>query len=513
MMSTAKKMFKIAAVAGFVINCFNIPLAYAATPPGTLIVGKAADPQSLDPAITIDNNDMTVTYHAYQRLVRYKKGSTSVEGDLATSWKSSNDGLVWEFKIKKGQRFDDGSEVTAEAVKYSFERMIKAGQGPSEAFPSDMKIEVSSGNSVKFVLTKPFAPFIYTLANNGASIVNPSVVEKQGQNYLAKSTAGSGPFKLVSWQKGQSIVMEPNPYYSGIKPSLKQVVIKIIGDASSRRLQLENGDLDVAEELPEDQLASLRGKSGVVVASFPSLRVTYLYLNNKKGPMSDVAMRRAVSYATDYKGIITGVLRGNAKQLKGAIPQGMWGYDPTAMQYSLNLDKAKQSISTSKYKNETLNFVYSTKDPSWEPIAISTQATLSALGVKVKLENLANATMRDRVGKGDYDIAIGNWSPDFADPFMFMNYWFDSEKSGMPGNRSFYSNSTVDKLVRQAASITDQSERTKLYQQAQKMAISDAGYVYLLQKNYQVGMRSYVKGYSFNPMLEGVFNFGEMSKQ
>ncbi|WP_018152913.1 ABC transporter substrate-binding protein [Leeia oryzae] len=510
--------FKLCAMASAIVSAGLISSqALAATPAGTLVIGKAADPQTLDPAITIDNNDWTVTYPAYQRLIRYKvvggKGTTQVEGDLASGWTSSADGLTWEFKLKKGQKFDDGSAVTADAVKYSFERMLKAGQGPSEAFPSDMKVDVSSPDTVKFTLTKPYSPFLYTLANNGASIVNPAVVEKQGTAYLAKATAGSGPFRLVSWQKGQSLILEPNPYYAGTKPSLKQVVVKIIGDASSRRLQLENGDLDVAEDLPEDQLASISKKPGVTVAAFPSLRVTYLYLNNKKGPMSDVNMRRAISYATDYSGIIKGVLKGNAKQMRGAIPEGMWGFDPKAMQYSLNLAKAKQLIDGSTGKGATLNFVYSSKDPNWEPIAISTQATLGALGVKVKLENLANATMRERVGKGDYDIAIGNWSPDFADPYMFMNYWFDSEKEGLPGNRSYYNNPTVDKLVRQAASLTDQKERTKLYQQAQKIVINEAGYVYLFQKNYQVGLRANVKGFAFNPMLESVFNIDTMVKR
>ena len=130
----------------------------------------------------------------------------------------------------------------------------------------------------------------------------------------------------------------------------------------------------------------------------------------------------------------------------------------------------------------------------------------------VKLEKLANATMRDRVGKGDYDIAIGNWSPDFADPYMFMNYWFESDKKGLPGNRSFYENSEVDKLLRNALATTDQTQRTRDYQQAQKIVIDDAAYVYLFQKNYQLAMNKEVKGFVFNPMLEQVFNINTMSK-
>jgi peptide/nickel transport system substrate-binding protein len=501
----------------------GFPPVQAKTPADTLVIGKASDPQTLDPAITIDNNDWTITYPCYQRLMRYKveggKGSTSVEGDLADSWKVSKDNLVWDFKLKKGQKFSDGTPVDAAAVKFSFERMMKLGQGPSEAFPTDLKVSVVDPMTVRFTLTKVFAPFLYTLANDGAGIVNPNVLKRadageDAKVFLAGNTAGSGPYQLVSWTKGQSLVMEVNPNYGGKKPALKQFIVKIIGDAASRRLQLENGDLDLAESLPMDQLDGLKGKPGIAVAEFPSFNATYLYLNNKKAPLNNPDVRRAISYAVDYTGIIGGVLKGQATQMRGPIPLGMWGHDTGVMQFKTDLEKAKALLAKAGVSNLKLGFLYcSARNPNWEPIGLSTQANLAKLGITVKMENLANAAMRERVGKGDYDISIGGWSPDFADPFMFMNYWFDSEKQGLPGNRSFYSNPEVDKLVRQAASISDQKERTKLYQQAQKIVVDEAAYVYLYQTNYRTALRDSVKGFVFNPMLESIYNVESMSKQ
>lgn len=494
----------------------------AVTPADSLVLGKPSDPQTLDPAITIDNNDWTVTYPCYQRLMRYKveggKGSTNVEGDLAESWKASKDNLVWDFKLRKGQKFDDGTPVDAQAVKFSFERMMKLGQGPSEAFPADMKVTVVDPMTVRFTLTKVFAPFLYTLANNGAGIVNPNVLKKpnageDAKTYLAGNTAGSGAYRLASWQKGQSLVLEPNPHYGGKKPAFKQFTVKIIGESSSRRLQLESGDLDIAEALPVDQLSALASKPGIRVPEFPSLDVTYLYLNNKKPPLDNPDVRRAISYAVDYSGIIGGVLKGQAKQMRGPIPEGMWGFDPSAMQYRMDMAKAKALLAKAGVSNLKLGFLYSVRDPNWEPIGLSTQANLAALGISVKMESLANATMRDRIGKGEYDISIGNWSPDFADPYMFMNYWFDSEKQGLPGNRSYYSNAAVDKLVRDAAALSDQKQRTTLYQQAQKIVIDEAAYVYLFQKNYRVAMRASVQGFVFNPMLQSIFNIDTMTKK
>ncbi|MGX2009857.1 ABC transporter substrate-binding protein, partial [Enterobacter asburiae] len=124
--------------------------------------------------------------------------------------------------------------------------------------------------------------------------------------------------------------------------------------------------------------------------------------NNSKAPMNQVDLRRAVSWATDYQGMVSGILGGNGKQMRGPIPYGMWGFDPSAMQYSLDMDKAKAALANVADKPKTLSFLYSDNDPNWEPIALSTQANLQTLGIQVKLEKLANATMRERIGKGDY---------------------------------------------------------------------------------------------------------------
>ena len=493
--------------------------ALAAAPKDTLIIGKAADPQTLDPAVTIDNNDWTVTYPAYQKLMRYKqvdgKGSTEVEGDLADSWAVSDDNLVWTFKLRAGQKFADGSPVDAQAVKYSFERLLKIKQGPSEAFPATMQVSTPDPMTVQFKLADPFAPFLYTLANNGAAIINPNVV-KRGDNveaYLAGNTAGSGPYQLTSWQKGQALTLEQNPHYGGSKkPQLAKVVVKIVPEASSRRLQLQNGDLDIAEDMPVDQVVALRKTADVKVLEFPSLRVTYLYLNNKTGPLKNPDLRHAVANAIDYNGIIQGILLGQASQTRGPIPEGMWGYDASLPVPAQNIDAAKKFVAKSGVAKPTLLLRYSTRDPNWEPIALATQANLAAIGINVKLEKLANATLRDRLGSGDFDISIGNWSPDFADPYMFTSYWLDSDKQGLAGNRSFYANADVDTWLREAATLSDQAQRAELYKKVQQQVVKDAAYVYLYQKNYQAAMRSEVKGFVFNPMLEAVFNVSDISK-
>jgi len=513
-MHTPKQLATLISCVGILaLSVFNTQAADS-----TLVIAKAADPQTLDPAVTMDNNDWTITYPLYQRLVAYEvtsegKGLTSVTGELAKSWAVSENGLKWIFELQDGHKFSDGTPVDAKAVEYSFKRLFGLGQGPAAPFPEGTKVEATDSMQVTFTLPSAFAPFLYTLAIDGASIVNPNVSTQEGDegtNWLANHSAGSGAYMLENWERGQTITLKPNPHYGGEKPTIETVRVDIIPEASVRRLRLEAGDVDIAEELSVEQLTSLAQNETVNLQIFPSLSVTYLYLNNSRAPFDDVHTRRAASHAIDRASITENILAGNGMPLEGPIPEGMWSQSPNITTYPFDLEKAQAELEQSSATKRNVSLLYSDRDPLWEPIAIAAQAYLSMIGFEVNLEKLANATFRDRLQNGDFDIALGNWSPDFSDPFMFMNYWFDSSLHGLPGNRSFYNNAQVDTLLQQAVLVTDQDERSRLYGEVQKIVTDEAAYIYLYQKDFRVAMQNRVKGYVFNPMLENIYNLQNM---
>jgi peptide/nickel transport system substrate-binding protein len=508
-----------AALLATVVAC-DLP-ASAAGDPNMLVVGKAGDVDNMDPAVTMTNNSWTVTYPAYERLVKFKvengKGSTEVEGDVAKSWTVTDDGLQWTFTLADGHKFSDGTPVNAAAVKYSFDRLLKVAKGPSESIGPIAEIQAPDDKTVKFILKEPFGPFLAALATNGASIVNLAAAQHEtngdlAQAYLAEHTMGSGPYQVTSWEKDQQIVMEPNPNYAGKAPSFKKVVVKIIKESAARRLQLEKGDIDMAEDLPIDQIDALKKAEGVTVVDEPSFQVTYLYLNNTHKPLDDVRVRQAISYAVDYKGIIDGILLGNGVQMKGPVPVGLWGHDPNIMQFTTDAAKAKQLLADAGVKDLKLGFLYSKKDPNWESVGLVLQQNLAPLGITLEMQEFAYPTMREKLNSGDFDIAAGNWTPDYADPSMFMNYWFDSKLHGLPGNRAFYTNEKVDDMIRKAVNMSDVEARKKIYDDVQKIVVPEAPYVLLFQANYQMAMRSDVKGFVYNPMTLQMFNFETMSR-
>lgn len=484
----------------------------------TLEIAVTADPASLDPAVTMDNSAWKITYPAYQRLVEYGGASTEVKPGLAENWKISENGLVWTFYLREGQRFADGNPLDAEAVKFSFERILQIGKGPVDVFSVIDRIEVAGEHEVVFYLLKPFPPFLSALAANYGSIVNPSVMEHEqngdfGEGYLSEHTMGSGVYQLAEWEPGERLTLELNPYAEN-EPNLDKIIFRIIKDSKEQQRLLEAGEIDIAEGVAVDQLESLREHAQVQLVEQPGLFVDIVYLNTGKGhpALKKKQVRQAISYAVDYASLIEKVQQGLATQMKGPIPKGLWGHDEDVYQYRRDVDKAKKLLAQAGVTDLSLDLLYSDRWPWWEAEARQLQADLAQVGIEVELVKVSYSEQRQRLDDGSFDLSLGIWSPDFADPYMFMNYWFDSNNFGLSGNRAFYQNEQVDTWVREAASLHDQQERQRLYQLAQETVIEEAPYLYLYQKDFVLPLRKEIRGFVYNPMLEGIYNLSEMSK-
>ncbi|BDH63031.1 peptide ABC transporter substrate-binding protein [Lysinibacillus sp. PLM2] len=483
-----------------------------------LVVAMPADVTSLDPAVSMDNTAWKIIYNTYERLVDYDGATTNIKPGLAKEWKVSEDGKTWTFYLEDGHLFSDGTPVDAEAVKASFERTLAVDNGPAGVFSMISEIKVEDPLTVTFVLSETFPPFLSTLAANYGNIVNPKVLEHEvdgdlGQNYLASNTMGSGPYKLTEWKKGDSLKLELNEH-SKLKPSITTVLFRVVSDPSVQRLQLEKGEIDIAEGIPVDQIDTLKELDNVTILQEPSLAVDYVYINNKNGnpALQDARVRQALNYAIDYDSLVSAVQLGYATQMHGPIPDGIWGHDKSVKQYNYDVEKAKQLLAEAGAEDLTISLLYSDNKTWWETEALAIQSNLADIGVTVKLNKVAYATSREMMDKGEFDLALGVWSPDFGDPYMFMNYWFDSSYHGLAGNRSFYTNSEVDKLLREAATNNDQEARQSIYKQVQDIVLEDAPYILLYQKDFILPMSKEVKGFVYNPMLESMYNLQDMSK-
>ncbi|HDC92275.1 ABC transporter substrate-binding protein [Candidatus Acetothermia bacterium] len=480
-----------------------------------LVMGVTAEPETLDPHVTVDNNSWRAIYYCYDRLVEYEGGTTKLRPGLAESWEISDDGLTYTFHLRKGITFIDGTPFNAEAVKFNFERLFAIGKGPAGTFEFIKSVEVVDEYTVKFTLHAPFAPALSAFATDQGCIVSPGVMEHEvngdwGQDWLAEHTAGTGPFYAAEWIHGMRLVLKRNDNYWGEPAKLAQVELRYVPEPEDLRMLLEKGEIDIAEKLTVDQIKSLKGVPGIRVFEGPSFSCHYIYLNCQRPYLNDVRVRRAISYAIDYEGIVDYIWQGTAVRMEGPVPIGFAEHIPV-YQYPYDPDRARALLKEAGYeKGFTLRLMHSPVVPEWRQMAIVVQQNLADIGIKVQIESYAWATLRAKLDKGDFDMSFGYWTPDYADADMFTWFWFYSENWGLPGNRAWYKNEVMDDLVTAQRVETDPEKRQRLFEGIQWLAVSDAPYVYLVQTKYQLPMREWVKGYVYNPMLLNMPNFPDI---
>lgn len=477
-----------------------------------LTMGITAEPETLDPHVTVDNNSWRAIYYCYDRLVEYDGGTTKLRPGLASSWEISPNGLTYTFHLRQGVQFIDGTTFNAEAVRFNFERLFAIGKGPVGTFEFIDSVDVVEEYTVRFTLKTPFAPALSAFATDQGCIVSPGVMAHEvegdwGQDWLAGHTAGTGPLYAAEWIRGMRLVLRRNDNYWGEPAKLSQVILRYIPEPEDLRMLLEKGEIDIAETLTVDQIDSLKGGPGIRVFEGPSFACHYIYLNCQQPYLNDVRVRRAISYAIDYQGIVDYLWRGTAVRMEGPVPLGFAEHVPV-YQYPYDPARAKALLKEAGYeKSFTLRIMHSPVVPEWRQMAIVVQQNLAEIGINVEVESYAWPTLRAKLDQGDFDMSFGYWTPDYADADMFTWYWFYSKNWGLPGNRAWYKNEVMDDLVTAERVEIDPGKRQGLFTGIQWLAVSDAPYVYLVQTKYQLPMREWVKGYVYNPMLLNMPNF------
>jgi peptide/nickel transport system substrate-binding protein len=367
----------------------------AAQPAGTLLVGLVAEPVNLDPPQVTDLNSLRVARRIVETLVTFPEESTQIVPGLAESWTISKDGLTYTFKLRKGVKFHDGTPFNAEAVKFSIERQFnpehpanKLGKYPfANFFFGNVKaVEAMDDSTVRFVLKEPRASFLAVLTSGAASIVSPTAVRKWGADYPL-NPVGTGPFRYVSWQRGQQVVLEKNPDYWKGAVKLDRVVYRPIVEDQARLTELMTGAVDLIVGVPPDFVGQLEGSPKVSIAKQVGAHVWYLGINNQKKPFDDKRVRQALNYAVNKDAIVKDVLKGTGAVSKGPVLPNTWGADAALKAYPYDPQKAKQLLAEAGYPNGFDAGDY-TCDVSYASVAEAIGNYLAAVGIRTKVRPL-----------------------------------------------------------------------------------------------------------------------------
>ena len=472
-----------------------------------LRVGIGIDPDTLDPA-----GQTTTLISNIVRMVVEPLFIIDVNGKLkpwlAEGYEVSSDGLTYTIRIKKSIKFHDGTPLTAEAVKFSLERILDLNvRVPGRHNYLVIKeIEVVDDYTVRIRLKHTFAPFISLLTDTATGIMSPNAVKKLGEDIVHNlKGVGTGPFKFVEWVKGDRIVLERNDEYWGGKPKLKKIIFKVVPDANTREAMLLAGDLDMIVLPPAADIPALAKRSDVKLWFSNASRTMFIGINTQYGPLKDVRVRQALNYAVDKEAIVKNVLLGLGKPLDAPIPWFFFSYKPLKP-YEYDPEKAKKLLAEAGYPDgfEVTLFAPNGRYLFDKEVAEAVASYLEAVGIKVNIRIHDWPTYvsllfqpREKTQLQLFLLGFGVGTPD-----PHFQYYLSFHSKAFPPNGFnffFYNNSEVDTLLDEAVKTLGPEKRATMYQRVSEILWHDCPWIWLYVQSYVVATSSKVKGLIMYP--------------
>ncbi len=467
-----------------------------------------------DPAVEFAEGIITLQ-NVYECLLKYDPAADEFTPVLATEYERSDDGLTWTFKIRKGVKFHDGTDLDAEAVKYSLDRTIKIGKGAAYILDSVKEIAVVDPYTVEFRLKEPAPMDIILAAVNATYILSPTAAKSHPDDWFTQGNeCGTGPYMLEDFQAGQQVILTRfDDYWKGWEGNhFDKVIIKAVPEAATKRQLISKGDIDITMELPPEDIEALKKDPNVNVMIEPSFQNLFLVINTKKKPMDNVLVRQAMCYAYPYEDVIKYALGGMGSQSRGSVPVGLWGHGDDIFQYTTDLAKAKELMEQSGVGPgpHNVEFAYASGDEAQRKSAELWKANLDQIGINLQIRPGPWGTIWDRATTADAEDAQGVFSlydwPDACDPMAFVQPFFRSD--GVL-NFGYWSNPEADKLMDEARrqSGLDRKKAAELYVEAQRIIVEEAVCVFTFDQQYAFVLAKDFKGYKPNPAYPHVVWF------
>ncbi|HJA37283.1 MAG TPA: ABC transporter substrate-binding protein [Firmicutes bacterium] len=371
--------------------------------------------------------------------------------DLVDSYENISD-TEWQFKIKQGVKFHDGSEMTVEDVKASLEW----AQGFAEVnlYNKDIvSVDIVDETTVKITTDGPDAMLLDNLCHHGNSIVPKKLID-EGHDFNTEPI-GTGPYKLVEWNRGDSLVFEAFEDYFGGAPAIKHMTWKIIPEGSSRTIALEAGEVDFIVEVENMDADRLRENPDVEVIEYENTSVNWLMLNNEKPGLDNENVRHAINTAIDKESVITVALNGMGKPALSQMPMNFAGAtEENADTY--DAAKAQEWLDQSGVDPSTISLPIICSDDTKKRAGEVIQANLKEIGINATIENMDLATYLSATAEGDYTAAIGGYTSSSLLGYVVGVYHSSSINAS---NKTRLNNAEVDALIDKAKTTLNEEER------------------------------------------------------
>ena len=474
------------------------------------------DPKTLDPARISDIYSLSVSQQLFDGLVQYDHALT-IGPALAEFWRASRDGLTWTFNLRKGVKFHNGREVSADDVVYSLTRIIdpKTRSGAAELFLNvrgarefrEGRARTVPGlvaldrNTVQVTLNEMLAPFVAVLAVGHAKIVPKDVVEAEGEAFGAQPI-GTGPFRFLRWQRGKEIVLAANADYFDGPPKLARLMYRVFpGDQRDAMYdEFLKGDLEDAPVPARADRRALAAGGSYLYVKRPMISVRFYGFNTRTKPLGDRRVRQAIIHAIDREAIVQSVHFGQYTFARGILPPGMLGFNPRLSGYVYDPSRARGLLAEAGYPGgrglPPLAIWSSVKRDDIVREHEQIKNSLAAVGIAAEVYYLTDwPAFSKMLEEGKLPVFLYAWYADVPDPDNFLTKLFHSRSS-----RNFfgYGNAAVDDLLASARSANDLHQRVELYRRAEQLILEDAPIVPVFHHTYERLFQPYVRSVEVN---------------
>ena len=476
----------------------------------TLVIAIDSDPANLEPgtnrAFPVGSE---IILNVFDTLVAWEAPDFSrLEGRLAESWSIAEDGLTYTFQLRPDVMFHDGTEFNADAVKFSFERTLELNSFMQAYFGPITEINVIDPLTVEIALDKPSSVFLSWLAMPQAAIVSPAAAEQFGEEFSV-NPVGTGPFVFSSYTADTEVVLTRNPDYWRGPAALETIIYRVIPDAATRRLEIENGTVDVVQQngqlysIPVEDIKALKENPDIDVLEVPSQIIRNIDFNNNSpdSPVADVRVRQAIAYAVDYDGLVDELLGATAARVYGPLTESSWGFNPSIKENAFQRDvaRAQALLEEAGYGPGDLELkMYTFQGSLWRDVGTFIQANLADAGITVTVEQTEFPPFRDLHTAGEHDIALSGRQPWYNDPDAHITIGYLSELAGSSMNFRMPPNTELDQMILDAQTAPDLETRKELYYAIQEQLMEQVPGVYLFNPKIIIYTRANVDGLVVN---------------
>ncbi|WP_448807814.1 ABC transporter substrate-binding protein [Aminobacterium mobile] len=433
----------------------------------TLTVGFPGDAKSLDPHKATDTMSFAVIRHINEPLVTVDGKTKELVPVLAERWEILDD-QTYKFYLKKGVKFHNGEELTAEDVVFS----LKRAASPESLFAKSRGayidpegFEIIDKYTLIVKTRGPIGGWLESMKHPYANIFNKKAVEEAGDEYF-RNPVGTGPFEFKSWVKGERIELTAFEDYHGKKPNFKNLNILILPDDSSRVIALETGSVDMIYAVPPSDYDRLKDSSKVKVVNAPGLRILYLGMNNDKKPLNDPRVRLAIDYALNKDAFNEIVYQGNSVKPYGPLPTASTFTPANTEPCPYDPEKAKALLAEAGYPDGITLELWTGNFRDRVSGATVIQSMLAQVGIKVNIQVFESGVLDGKAKGKDHDMVIATWGMQTnRDAGM---YWVGLFHSGAIGSSNWarMNDSVFEPILNKAQITVNAKERAALLQQA-----------------------------------------------